>query len=63
MLTFLLILVFKLDYRCVVGGTGTLGMPHAVAQAGWVGTMIILLALFMSTYTGIILIECLYLKT
>ncbi|KAF9383258.1 hypothetical protein CPC16_008999 [Podila verticillata] len=48
---------------CVVGGTGTLGMPHALAQSGWVGAMIILLALFMSTYTGIILIECLYLKT
>ncbi|KAF9367745.1 hypothetical protein CPB97_005356, partial [Podila verticillata] len=48
---------------CVVGGTGTLGMPHAVAQSGWVGAVIILLALFMSTYTGIILIECLYLKT
>ncbi|KAF9300130.1 hypothetical protein BGZ74_008253, partial [Mortierella antarctica] len=48
---------------CVVGGTGTLGMPHAVAQSGWAGAMIIALALFMSTYTGIILIECLYLKT
>ncbi|KAG0334179.1 hypothetical protein BG004_000528 [Podila humilis] len=48
---------------CVVGGTGTLGMPHAVAQAGWVGAFMIILALFMSAYSGIILIECLYLKT
>ncbi|KAF9932053.1 hypothetical protein BGZ67_004918 [Mortierella alpina] len=48
---------------CVVGGTGTLGMPRAVAQSGWLGTSAILLALFMSAFTGQILIESLYLKT
>ncbi|KAG0253640.1 hypothetical protein BG011_006253 [Mortierella polycephala] len=47
---------------CVVGGTGTLGMPRAVAQAGWLGLLMILLALFMSAFTGRILIESLYLK-
>ncbi|KAG0276141.1 hypothetical protein BGZ95_007919 [Linnemannia exigua] len=48
---------------CVIGGTGTLGMPKAVAESGWFGSALIVLALFMSTYTGHILIECLYLKT
>jgi len=52
-----------LNCRCVVGGTGTLGMPHAVSESGWLGSLIIVLALFMSTYTGCILIDCLYLKT
>ncbi|KAG0379234.1 hypothetical protein BGX24_001217 [Mortierella sp. AD032] len=48
---------------CVIGGTGTLGMPKAVAESGWLGSALIVLALGMSTYTGHILIECLYLKT
>ncbi|CAO3564472.1 unnamed protein product [Mortierella alpina] len=48
---------------CVVGGTGTLGMPRALAQSGWLGTAAILMALFMSAFTGQILIESLYLKT
>ncbi|KAG0052154.1 hypothetical protein BGZ83_002927 [Gryganskiella cystojenkinii] len=48
---------------CVVGGTGTLGMPHAVSESGWLGSLIIVLALFMSAYTGCIIIDCLYLKT
>lgn len=24
-------------FRCVIGGTGTLGMPKAVAESGWLG--------------------------
>ncbi|KAF9908266.1 hypothetical protein EC991_010106 [Linnemannia zychae] len=48
---------------CVIGGTGTLGMPKALAESGWLGSVLIVLALIMSTYTGYILIECLYLKT
>ncbi|KAG0291550.1 hypothetical protein BGZ96_005077 [Linnemannia gamsii] len=48
---------------CVIGGTGMLGIPRSVAEAGWLGSLLIVLALFMSTYTGHILIECLYLKT
>ncbi|KAF9273581.1 hypothetical protein BGZ68_001390 [Mortierella alpina] len=38
-------------------------MPRAVAQSGWLGTSAILMALFMSAFTGQILIESLYLKT
>ncbi|KAG0353298.1 hypothetical protein BGZ54_002303 [Gamsiella multidivaricata] len=48
---------------CVIAGTGTLGMPHAVAQSGWLGTLVVALALFMSTTTGNMLIKCLYLKS
>ncbi|KAF9923404.1 hypothetical protein FBU30_006538 [Linnemannia zychae] len=48
---------------CVIGGTGTLGIPKALAESGWLGTSLIFLALIMSTYTGHILIQCLYLKT
>lgn len=47
--------------RCVIAGTGTLGMPYAVAQSGWIGSVIIVLALLMSAYTGLVLIESLYL--
>ncbi|KAI7823537.1 transmembrane amino acid transporter protein-domain-containing protein [Gamsiella multidivaricata] len=50
-------------HRCVIAGTGTLGMPHAVAQSGWLGTLVVALALFMSTTTGNMLIKCLYLKS
>ncbi|KAI8599888.1 transmembrane amino acid transporter protein-domain-containing protein [Dissophora ornata] len=55
--------VSRRNCSCVVAGTGTLGMPHAVAQSGWLGTLVVLLALFMSTTTGNMLIECLYLKS
>ncbi|KAI8096559.1 transmembrane amino acid transporter protein-domain-containing protein [Halteromyces radiatus] len=47
---------------CVVAGTGTLGLPHAFAQGGWLGILILLLAYFMSVYSGIVLIRCLYYK-
>ncbi|KAI8883422.1 hypothetical protein K501DRAFT_219314 [Backusella circina FSU 941] len=45
---------------CVVAGTGTLGLPMALAQGGWIGMLIIFLSWTMSIYTGIILIRCLY---
>ncbi|KAF9352032.1 hypothetical protein BGX26_010074 [Mortierella sp. AD094] len=48
---------------CVIAGTGTLGMPHAVSQTGWLGIILILLALFMSTTTGIMLVKCLYINS
>ncbi|KFH67256.1 hypothetical protein MVEG_07778 [Podila verticillata NRRL 6337] len=48
---------------CVIAGTGTLGMPYAVAQSGWLGSVIIVLALLMSAYTGLVLIESLYLDS
>ncbi|KAI8144640.1 transmembrane amino acid transporter protein-domain-containing protein [Fennellomyces sp. T-0311] len=47
---------------CVIAGTGTLGLPLALKQGGWIGILILFLAWFMSTYTGIILIRCLYAK-
>ncbi|KAF7730419.1 hypothetical protein EC973_002226 [Apophysomyces ossiformis] len=45
---------------CVVAGTGTLGIPYALKQGGWIGLLILFLAWTMSVYTGIILIKCLY---
>lgn len=45
---------------CVVAGTGALGLPAALKQGGWIGLFILFLSWVMSTYTGIILIRCLY---
>ncbi|KAI8369896.1 transmembrane amino acid transporter protein-domain-containing protein [Choanephora cucurbitarum] len=45
---------------CVVAGTGTLGLPVALKQGGWLGVLILALSWCMSVYTGIILIRCLY---
>jgi amino acid permease len=47
---------------CVVAGTGTLGLPKAFAEGGWLGILILLLAYAMSVYSGIVLIKCLYYK-
>jgi len=47
---------------CVVAGTGTLGLPHALALGGWLGILILVLAYSMAVYSGIILIRCLYCK-
>lgn len=45
---------------CVIAGTGTLGLPYALRQGGWIGLFILFLSWTMSTYTGVILIRCLY---
>jgi amino acid permease len=45
---------------CVVAGTGTLGLPVALKQGGWLGILILFLSWSMSIYTGIILVRCLY---
>ncbi|KAI9025206.1 transmembrane amino acid transporter protein-domain-containing protein [Phycomyces nitens] len=45
---------------CVVAGTGTLGLPFALRQGGWIGIFILFLSWSMSVYTGILLIRCLY---
>lgn len=45
---------------CVIAGTGTLGLPYALGLGGWLGVLILFLAWTMSTYTGIILVKCLY---
>ncbi|KAI8974321.1 transmembrane amino acid transporter protein-domain-containing protein [Pilobolus umbonatus] len=47
---------------CVVAGTGTLGLPKAFADGGWLGILILILAHSMAVYSGIVLIRCLYYK-
>ncbi|KAF9350106.1 hypothetical protein BGX26_011673 [Mortierella sp. AD094] len=45
---------------CVVAGTGTLGLPYALRLGGWIGVGIVILSLFMSLYTSILLMKCVY---
>ncbi|KAG0743381.1 hypothetical protein G6F57_010614 [Rhizopus arrhizus] len=45
---------------CVVAGSGTLGLPQALQQGGWIGLFVIFLSWLMSVYTGILLVRCLY---
>ncbi|KAI8331988.1 transmembrane amino acid transporter protein-domain-containing protein [Choanephora cucurbitarum] len=45
---------------CVVAGTGALSLPYALKQGGWIGLFILGLSWFFSTYSGVILIRCLY---
>ncbi|KAI9308426.1 transmembrane amino acid transporter protein-domain-containing protein [Cunninghamella echinulata] len=45
---------------CVVAGTGALSLPYALSQGGWIGLFILGLSWLFSSYTGIILIRCLY---
>ncbi|ORX90798.1 hypothetical protein K493DRAFT_317724 [Basidiobolus meristosporus CBS 931.73] len=44
----------------IIAGTGTLQLPFALNQAGWIGALIILIATLMAIYTGNLLIKCLY---
>ncbi|KAK9729098.1 hypothetical protein K7432_000540 [Basidiobolus ranarum] len=45
---------------CAIAGTGTLQLPFALSQSGWVGIGLILLSTGISVYTGSLLIKCLY---
>ncbi|KAF9321964.1 hypothetical protein BG003_009282 [Podila horticola] len=45
---------------CVVAGTGTLGLPFALAKGGWIGVGILVLSMIMSVYTGILVVKCCY---
>ncbi|KAG0088172.1 hypothetical protein BGZ93_001618 [Podila epicladia] len=45
---------------CVVAGTGTLGLPFALAKGGWIGVGILVLSMIMSIYTGILVVKCCY---
>ncbi|KAG0037264.1 hypothetical protein BGZ82_002864 [Podila clonocystis] len=45
---------------CVVAGTGTLGLPYALALGGWIGVGILVLSLIMSVYTAMLLMKCVY---
>lgn len=44
----------------VLAGAGTLGLPAALRDAGWVGLAILALACAMAVYANQKLIECLY---
>ncbi|KAK9718494.1 hypothetical protein K7432_005443 [Basidiobolus ranarum] len=44
----------------IIAGTGTLQLPFALHQAGWVGALIVVIATMMAIYTGNLLIKCLY---
>lgn len=45
---------------CVVAGTGALGLPGALKQGGWIGLFTLVIGWTFSTYSGIVLIRCLY---
>ena len=53
-------MIFIFDYRCVVAGSGTLGIPYAIQQGGWITVLLLILSAIMSIYANIKLIECLY---
>lgn len=44
----------------VLAGAGTLGLPAALRDAGWIGVLILLLACAMAIYSNQKLIKCLY---
>ncbi|KAI0220885.1 hypothetical protein L0F63_004853 [Massospora cicadina] len=45
---------------CAVAGAGTLGMPHAFAQGGWMAASLIVLSGLLSWFAGKLLLECAY---
>ncbi|KAJ9077954.1 hypothetical protein DSO57_1011694 [Entomophthora muscae] len=45
---------------CVVAGTGTLGLPFALNQGGWVAVSLFPLVAVICMFTSKLLIECLY---
>ncbi|CAJ0906912.1 165_t:CDS:2 [Entrophospora sp. SA101] len=45
---------------CIVAGAGTLGIPYAIQQGGWITILFLILAAVMTTYANIKFIECLY---
>ncbi|KAK9712378.1 hypothetical protein K7432_007181 [Basidiobolus ranarum] len=47
---------------CIVAGTGVLQMAYAFTLAGWISVVITVLSALLATYTGSILIKCLYYK-
>ncbi|KAK9708615.1 hypothetical protein K7432_009535 [Basidiobolus ranarum] len=47
---------------CVIAGTGTLQIPFALRQVGWLGIPLIFLGAAVAAYTGVLLIKCLYYK-
>ncbi|ORX69684.1 hypothetical protein DL89DRAFT_164705 [Linderina pennispora] len=47
---------------CITAGTGILQLPYALKEGGWIGAFYIVLAGMISSYTGNMLIRCLYCK-
>ncbi|GBC05893.1 hypothetical protein RclHR1_00650012 [Rhizophagus clarus] len=45
---------------CIVAGSGTLGIPYAIQQGGWITVLFLILSATMNVYANIKLIECLY---
>ncbi|KAJ9069358.1 hypothetical protein DSO57_1019357 [Entomophthora muscae] len=45
---------------CAVAGAGTLGMPHAFAQGGWIAILLIIISGLLSWFAGKLLLECAY---
>lgn len=47
---------------CAIAGTGTLGLPGAMAKGGWITLLFFGLVASVSIFTGRLLVECLYYK-
>ncbi|CAG8593421.1 22833_t:CDS:2, partial [Racocetra persica] len=45
---------------CLIAGSGTLGIPYAIQQGGWISLPVMFLSATICTYANIKLIECLY---
>ncbi|KAJ1659829.1 hypothetical protein IWQ61_001139 [Dispira simplex] len=45
---------------CVIAGTGTLQLPYAFAQGGWISMVLLILAGYFAYYTGCLMVQCLY---
>ncbi|KAI0242313.1 hypothetical protein L0F63_002532 [Massospora cicadina] len=45
---------------CIIAGSGTLGLPYAVALGGWTSMLFFVFTSFATVYTSKLLIECLY---
>ncbi|CAG8625350.1 8350_t:CDS:2 [Funneliformis caledonium] len=45
---------------CIVAGSGTLGIPYAIRQGGWISILLLILSAIMNVYANTKLIECLY---
>lgn len=45
---------------CIIAGSGTLGLPFAVALGGWISMLFFVFTTFATIYTSKLLIECLY---
>lgn len=47
---------------CVIAGSGVLSLPFALSQCGWIGLTFIALTALINTYTGKLLVKCIYIN-